>query len=116
MGWIYQLSNKRLLMQSLTTNFCSKILGDKFSLHEEHLSLLMANLQVYFLAIYPFFALTVTNKHHKYFLQDNFLSEVSDEGDLGVIVDHQLKFSSHAKSVSSSANKTLGIIKGSISS
>ena len=29
--------------------------------------------------------------------------------DLGVIVDHQLKFSSHAKSVSSFANKTLGI-------
>ena len=76
----------------------------------------MANLQVYFSAIYPFFALTVTNKHHKYFLQDNFLSEVSDEGDLGVIVDHQLKFSSHAKSVSSSANKTLGIIKRTISS
>ena len=57
-----------------------------------------------------------TNKHHKYFLQDNFLSAVSNERDLGVIVDHQLKFSSHAKSVSSSANKTLGIIKRTISS
>ena len=56
------------------------------------------------------------NKHHKYFLQDNFLSAVSDERDLGVIVDHQLKFSSHAKSVSSSPNKTLGIIKRTISS
>ena len=31
-------------------------------------------------------------------------------------VDHQLKFSSHAKSVSSSANKTLGILKRTISS
>ena len=51
------------------------------------------------------------NKHHKYFLQDNFLSAASDERDLGVIVDHQLKISSHAKSVSSSANKTLNIIK-----
>ena len=56
------------------------------------------------------------NKHHKYFLQDNFLSAVSDERDLGLIVDYQLKFSSHAKSVSSSANKTLGIIKRTISS
>ena len=49
-------------------------------------------------------------------LQDNFLSAVSNERDLGVIVDHQLKFSSHAKSVSSSANKTLRIIKRTISS
>ena len=36
------------------------------------------------------------NNHHKYFLQDNFLSAVSNERDLGVIVGHQLKFSSHA--------------------
>ena len=56
------------------------------------------------------------NKHHKYFLQDNFPSAVSNERDLGVIIDHQLKFSSHAKSVSSSANKTLSIIKRTISS
>ena len=56
------------------------------------------------------------NKHHKYFLQDNFLSAVSNERDLVVIVDHLLKLSSHAKSVSSSANKSLGIIKRTISS
>ena len=56
------------------------------------------------------------NTHHKYFLQENFLSAVSDEKDLGVIVDHQLKFSSHAKSVSSSTNKSLGIIERTISS
>ena len=56
------------------------------------------------------------NKYHKYFFQDNFLSAVSDERDLGAIVDHQLKFSSHAKSVPSFANKTLGIIKRTISS
>ena len=56
------------------------------------------------------------NKHHKNFLQHRFLSAVSDEKDLGVIVDHQLKFSSHAKSVSSSANKSLGIIKRTTSS
>ena len=56
------------------------------------------------------------NNYHKYFHQDNFLSAVSDERDLGVIVDHQLKFSCHAKSVSSSANKSPGLIKRTISS
>ena len=56
------------------------------------------------------------NKHHNYFLQDNFFSVVSNERDLGVIVDHQLKFSSHAKSFSFSADETLGIIKRTISS
>ena len=56
------------------------------------------------------------NKHHKYFLQDNFLSAVSDERDLGVIFGHQVRLSSHAKSFSSSANKSHGIIKRTISS
>ena len=56
------------------------------------------------------------NKHHKYFFQDNFLSAVSDERGLGAIADHQLKFSSRAKYVSSSANKSLSIIKRTISS
>ena len=50
------------------------------------------------------------NKHHKYILQD-FLSAVSVERDPGVIVDQQLNFSNHAKSVSSSSNKSLSIIK-----
>ena len=56
------------------------------------------------------------NPHQQYHLQGNPLSAVTEERDLGVIVDHRLSFSTHAKSVSSSAFQSLGLIKRTISS
>ncbi|XP_065557658.1 uncharacterized protein LOC136025557 [Artemia franciscana] len=46
----------------------------------------------------------------------HILEHVQEERDLGVIVDSQLKFSSHSQKVSANASRALGIIKYSITS
>ena len=51
------------------------------------------------------------NPRQQYFLQDAPISEVSEERDLGVIIDEELKFRKHAATAVSKANQILGIIR-----
>ena len=46
----------------------------------------------------------------------HILEHVQEERDLGVVVDSQLKFSSHSQKISANASRALGIIKHSITS
>jgi len=45
-----------------------------------------------------------------YMLEGEQLNVVSHQKDLGIVVDHQLKFHQHTASVASKANRVLGII------
>ena len=47
---------------------------------------------------------------HTYMLDGESLSTVSHEKDVGVLVDHQLKFHQYAASVVAKANRVLGLI------
>ena len=46
-----------------------------------------------------------------YTMDGNLLEEVSEEKDLGVIIDKQLKFHSHTALVVNKANRMLGLIR-----
>ena len=56
------------------------------------------------------------NINTTYSLYGQLLSPVLEERDLGVIVDNDLKFSTHAKKAAASASSSLGLIKRTISS
>ena len=61
------------------------------------------------------------NPKQQYLMTQNpgshhILEHVQEERDLGVIVDSQLKFSSHSQKISANASRALGIIKHSITS
>ena len=61
------------------------------------------------------------NPKHQYLMTQNSgshhtIEPVQEESDLGVIVDSQLKFSSHSQKISANASRALGIIKHSITS
>ena len=61
------------------------------------------------------------NPQQQYLMTQNpwshhILEHVQEERDLGVIVDSQLKFSSHSQKISANASRALGIIKYSITS
>ncbi|XP_065561312.1 uncharacterized protein LOC136027777 [Artemia franciscana] len=56
------------------------------------------------------------NINTTYSLYGQLLSPVFEECDLGVIVDNDLKFSTHAKKAAASVSSSLGLIKRTISS
>ena len=56
------------------------------------------------------------NNQDKYSLGDTGLESVAGERDLGVYMDHTLKFSQHCNNIASQANSTLGLIKRTITS
>ena len=56
------------------------------------------------------------NPKNYFVLYDRVLDTVTQEKDLGVIVDDQLKFHKHTAVVAKKANQILGLIKKSYSS
>ena len=62
-----------------------------------------------------------SNPNQQYLMTQNpgshhILEHVQEERDLGVVVNSQLKFSSHSQKISANASRALGIIKHSITS
>ena len=55
------------------------------------------------------------NNSRPYHMNDHILENVTEEKDLGVTVDHQLKFHTHTSAAIKKANSILGLIKGSFS-
>ena len=51
------------------------------------------------------------NAEHQYVLNDTILSKSTEEKDLGVLIDNELKFSSHIKGIVAKANRMIGLIK-----
>ena len=51
------------------------------------------------------------NGKHEYNLNGITLKETKEEKDLGVLIDKDLKFSSHIKSIVAKANRMIGLIK-----
>ena len=51
------------------------------------------------------------NAEHQYVLNDTILSKSTEERDLGVLIDNELKFSSHIKGIVAKANRMIGLIK-----
>ena len=51
------------------------------------------------------------NPKHEYSLDDIALAETVKERDLGVLIDNELKFSQHIKSIVAKANRMIGLIK-----
>ena len=51
------------------------------------------------------------NAEHQYVLNDTILSKSTEEKDLGVLIDKDLKFTSHIKGIVAKANRMIGLIK-----
>ena len=51
------------------------------------------------------------NMKHEYNLNGSILAETKEERDLGVLVDNELNFSKHIRSIVAKANKIIGLIK-----
>ena len=51
------------------------------------------------------------NGKHEYTLNGTTLMETTEEKDLGVLIDKDLKFSSHIKGIVAKANRMIGLIK-----
>ena len=51
------------------------------------------------------------NMKHEYELNNTILSESTEEKDLGVLIDNDLKFSRHIKGIVAKANRMIGLIK-----
>ena len=52
-----------------------------------------------------------SNAKHEYELDGTTLDETTEEKDLGVLIDNELKFSKHIKSKVAQANRLIGLIK-----
>ena len=59
--------------------------------------------------------LGIRNNSRPYHMNDHILENVTEEKDLGVTVDHQLKFHTHTSAAMKKANSILGLIKRSFS-
>ena len=51
------------------------------------------------------------NAEHQYVLNDTTLSKSTEEKDLGVLIDNELKFTKHIKGIVAKANRMIGLIK-----
>ena len=56
------------------------------------------------------------NNHHLYTMNDQELDQVTEEKDLGIIIDENLKFHKHTAAAAKKANFILGLIKRSFAS
>ena len=51
------------------------------------------------------------NPNHQYNLNGEILSSTTEEKDLGIVIDNELKFAKHIKSIVGKANRMIGLIK-----